>query len=704
VSLRDRVLELFRTLPPGELLTRSRVAAELELSPRERKPLPGVLEALVVEGRLRIARGRYGARPEPDELSGVFHASRGGYGFVTPEGAAEGERDLFIPPPSTGGAMAGDRVRVRAAPRVPGDRGPEGEVLSILSRSARPLVGLVRGGYLFPMGGAGTPVALPRDAGGEGRVARVDLEAGDGPPTARDLQVLGDFAGARTPILAAEARFGLTHDYPQAVRAEAESFPPAPAAEDLSGRSDFRTLCAVTIDPDDAKDFDDALSVLREGEGWRLWVHIADVSHYVREGSATDAEAFRRGNTTYLPGTAYHMLPVGLAGGLCSLVPDRDRLTFTAEMTVASDGTLTGASFHKGVIRSARRLAYAEAQRILEAGEGAEPAVLELLREARAVAAVLRRRRESRGALELELPEPELRFGPAGELREIVPAERLETHRLVEECMLLANTAVAEALAAAGSPCLYRVHDEPDPERLEPLRPLLNSLGLGEASRGDLAEPAVLRRVLAKARGHRAEKLVSYLILRGMAQARYSAELGGHFGLALERYTHFTSPIRRYPDLLVHRALAGLLGLAPVPRTDWRRAGDHCSETERLSDEAEREVLLWLQMAWLSGRLGDTFEAVVLGFTRGTIRVELVDHLVEGVCPFRLVEEDRIRVDADGLKARGLYSGAVLKVGDTLPVRLVRVDQPALEAQFVPESWPGSATGTRRRGPGRRRR
>jgi len=703
VSLRDRVLGLFRSQPPEALLTRSRVSAELELGPRERRPLAGVLDALVAEGRIRTAKGRYGPRREPDELCGLFHASRGGYGFVTPEGAAEGERDLFIPPPATGGAMGGDRVRVRALPRAPGDRGPEGEVLSILSRSERPLVGLVRGGFLFPLGTGGSPVALPRGAGGEGQVARVDLEPGDGPPVAGTVQILGEFAGAQTPIRAAETRFHLSHEYPGAVLDEVMALPQGPAAEDLSGRTDFRELCAVTIDPEDAKDFDDALSIRREGRGWRLWVHIADVAHYVHLGSATDAEAFRRGNTTYLPGTAYHMLPARLAGGLCSLVPGQDRLTFTAEMAVAEDGALEGARFHKGVIRSARRLAYEEAQGILDGGSGAEPPVLELLREARALAAVLRRRREARGALDLELPEPELRFGPAGELSEILLSERLETHRLVEECMLLANTAVAETLADAGTPCLYRVHDEPDPERLEPLRPLLNSLGLGEASRGDLSQPAVLRRVLNKARGHRAEKLVSYLILRGMAQARYSDGLAGHFGLALERYTHFTSPIRRYPDLLVHRALAGQLGLGAVPRTDWRRAGDHCSETERLSDEAEREVLLWLQMAWLSRRLGDTFEAVVLGFTRGTVRVELVDHLVEGVCPFRLVEEDRIRVDADGLTARGLYSGAALKVGDRLKVRLVRVDQPALEAQFVPEEWPGSSAGARRRSTGRRR-
>ncbi len=693
MALRERLLAHLRALPAGELSTRSRIAAELGLSPRERRGLAPLLVQLVSEGRLRSNRGRYAAVAEPAEVCGTFHAARGAYGFVTPDGAPDGSRDVFIPPPATAGALEGDRVRVRVAPRLPGDKGPEGEVTALLARSRRPVAGLVRGGFLYPFGAVPNPIALPRGSAGEGGVALVTLCPGEGPPLAESVEVVGAFEDPRTPVRVAEARYGLTHEFPPAVAREADALPEEPPAGDLEGRADLRFLPAVTVDPEDAKDFDDALSLRREGAGWRLWVHIADVSHYVRPGSAMDAEALRRGNTTYLPGVAYHMLPSRLSGGLCSLVEGRDRLTFTAELAVAPDGRVAEARFRKAVIRSRRRLTYGEAQAALD-GEGSlEPDLAALVGELGALSEVLSARRAARGSLDLDLPEADLRFGLTGRVEEVLPAARLASHRLVEECMLLANTAVAEALERAGAPCLYRVHEAPDPRKLEALRPLLNALGLGEASRGDLADPAILRAVLERARGHRAEKLVSYLVLRGMMQARYAVANAGHFGLALATYAHFTSPIRRYPDLLVHRALAAALGLGPAPEGDLAFAAAHCSNAERAADAAEREVMVWHQMAFLSGRLGDTFDALVLGFSRAGIRVELLDHLIEGLCPFRLVEDDRLRVDPDGLRARGVYSGAVLRVGDPLAVRLVRVDATALEAQFVPEGWPGPVRG-----------
>ncbi|MCI4398464.1 MAG: VacB/RNase II family 3'-5' exoribonuclease [Acidobacteria bacterium] len=690
MTMRERVLAHLASLKPSESVTRSRLAQELGLTPRERRALAPTLGHLLDQGLISVSRGRYKAAAVPKEISGLYHASRFGYGFVTRDGANEADKDIFIPPHATAGALDGDRVMVRKLADVPGGKGPEGEVAAILERSKRPVAGIVQGGFLYPFGFDRTPIALPRNTGGEGKVAVALVSLSDGPPSAESADVLGDFGDPSVPVKAAEARFNLTKEFPKKVMAEAEELPEKPSSSDIRGRTDFRELAAITIDPDDAKDFDDALSIRREGANFRLFVHIADVSHYVKPGGAMDHEALRRGNSTYLPGTAYPMLPERLSSGLCSLVPGEERLTFTAEIVVDAKARARSVRFAKGVIRSRARLTYKEAQAILDGAPTHGEEISSALHHLNELAELLGREREKRGSLDLDLPEATLRFGLSGRVEEIMPSERLASHRLVEECMLLCNTAVAEALDKAQAPCLYRVHEPPDPKRLEPLRPLLCALGLGEASRGDLGDPFTLQKVLAKAKGHRAEKLVAYLILRGMMQARYSAKNAGHYGLALSTYCHFTSPIRRYPDLVVHRSLAALLGFGRPPGAMLEEVAAQCSATERQSDEAEREVERWHQMAFLSTRLGDLFEAIVLGFGRAGIRVELLDHLVEGLCPFHLIDDDRIRVDRDGLCARGIYSGAKLGVGEAISVRLVRVDVTALEAHFVPESWPGA--------------
>ncbi len=703
VTMRERVLAYLSSLQPNDGVTRSRLARELGLAPRERRALAPALDHLLDHGLINVSRGRYKAAMAPKEISGLYHASRHGYGFVTKDGAKEADRDIFIPPHATAGALDGDRVRIRELADVPGGKGPEGEVAAILERSKRPVAGMVRGGFLYPFGFDRTPVALPRKTGGEGKVAVALVSLSEGPPSAESAQVLGDFGDPSVPVKAAEARFNLTKEFPRKVMAGAEELPEKPSQPDIADRADFRRITTITIDPDDAKDFDDALSIRREGANFRLWVHIADVSHYVTPEGAMDREALRRGNSTYLPGTAYPMLPERLSSGLCSLVPGEERLTFTAEIVVDAKGRARSARFAKGVIRSHARLTYEEAQAVLDGALNRGEEVAVTLKSLHELAELLGREREKRGSLDLDLPEAALRFGISGRVEEIMPSERLASHRLVEECMLLCNTAVAEALDKAHAPCLYRVHEPPDPKRLEPLRPLLCALGLGEASRGDLSDPFTLQKVLAKAKGHRAENLVAYLLLRGMMQARYSPRNAGHYGLALATYCHFTSPIRRYPDLVVHRSLAALLGFGPPPETMLENVAAQCSATERQSDEAEREVERWYQMAFLATRLGDVFEAIVLGFGRAGIRVELLDHLVEGLCPFHLIDDDRIRVDRDGLCARGLYSGARLGAGEMIGVRLVRVDATALEAHFVPESWPGAAK-PNRSGAGRRRR
>lgn len=687
MALRDRVLA-FLGEQPGRFATLGRLAAALGFSGRKRYALLGVLRALSAQGFVEMNRKGVRLAPRNRAVAGIFHAARGGFGFVTPE---EGGEDLFVPPGKTGGALEGDRVSAFRVPSRGGAR-MEAHVHRVLSRSRRPILGIVEGGVLLPFGGSLPPLPLAGARSLEGRVASVVPSLDAEIPTAAGAVLVGDPDDPETPVRAAVLRYGLDPSFPEEVEREAEEAARR-AGEGLTGRRDLRDLPAVTIDPADAKDHDDAVSVLREGEGFRLFVHIADVAFFVRPGTALDEEARRRGNSVYLPRTVFPMLPHALSSGACSLQEGEDRLAVTVEMEVEPRGGVRSSRFYRSVIRSRRRLTYEEAQEALEGGRNLGEEAGRLLRDALACSRALFQRRLSLGTLDLDLPEALLRFGLSGRVEEVLPSVRLESHRIVEEAMLAANVRMAREAARRRLPALYRVHDPPDPEKLEALRPLLNALGLGSATRGDLTDPFVLQEVLRRSAGHRAAKLVSYLLLRAMAQARYHSAPRLHYGLGFPCYAHFTSPIRRYPDLTVHRALlegggSGGKGLDSL--------ADHCSQTERTADQAEREVVAWYQVSFLARRLGETFDAVILGFNRGGIRVELTDHLIEGFCPFALLEGEGFTVDRDRLSARS-RGGFTLKVGDAVSARLVRVDRLLGEAHFTLENLPRPPAGKGRR-------
>lgn len=687
MNLRDRVLSYLEE-QPGRFAALGRMAAKLGFSGRKRYALLGVLRALSAQGFVEMNRKGVRLSSGDRAVIGTFHAARGGFGFLTPE---EGGEDLFVPPGKTAGALEGDRV---SAHRVPSRSGTkmEAHVLRVLSRSRRPVLGIVEGGVLLPFGGSLPPLPLAGARSLEGRVVSVIPSLDAEIPTATGAVLVGDPDDPETPIRAARLRYGLDPSFPEDVEREAEE-----AARSVCGgfseRRDLRDLPALTIDPEDAKDHDDAVSVLREGEGFRLFVHIADVAFFVRRGTALDAEARRRGNSVYLPGTVFPMLPHALSSGACSLREGEDRLAVTVEMEVGPRGRVRSSRFTRSLIRSRRRLSYEEAQEVLEGSRSLGAEVDRLLKDALACSRVLFGRRLSLGTLDLDLPEAQLRFGLSGRVEEVLPSIRLESHRIIEEAMLAANVQVAREVARRGLPALYRVHDPPDPEKLEALRPLLHALSLGGAARGDLTDPFVLQEVLRRSAGHRAAKLVSYLLLRAMAQARYDGAPRLHYGLGFPCYAHFTSPIRRYPDLTVHRALleggeGGAEGLDAL--------AVHCSQTERTADQAEREVVAWYQVSFLAQRLGETFDAIILGFNRGGARVELTDHLIEGYCPFSLLGGEDFTVDRDRLSARS-RGGFTLKVGDAVSARLVRVDRLLGEAQFALENLPRPRTGRGRR-------
>ncbi|HEY1434535.1 MAG TPA: ribonuclease R, partial [Thermoanaerobaculia bacterium] len=470
--------------------------------------------------------------------------------------------------------------------------------------------------------------------------------------------------------------------------AEAEAFPEEVREEDLLGRRDFRERRIVTIDGETAKDFDDAIEVEKTATGYRIGVHIADVSHYVEEDTALDDEARSRGTSVYFPGRVLPMLPERLSNGLCSLNPRVDRLVLSAILELDKHGRVTGSDFAKGVIRSAHRMTYTEIARILEERPapdderryGAFLADFRLMGE---VAALLRKRREARGSIDFDLPDADIVLDDAGLVVGIVPESRNVAHRLIEEFMLAANEAVARKLLFAKQPAVYRVHDKPDPDRLTDLRDVLESFGY--ALKGDLAElaPKEFQRLLLEIQGKPEERLLHDLLLRAQRKAVYSEECRGHYALAAPYYCHFTSPIRRYPDLVVHRALSRLIADGrPIAAGDFDAANDRLrevssfsSERERRAEQAERESLLWKKIVFMRDKVGREFDAYATGVASFGVFVTLKDFFVEGLVPMTALGNDFFVYEDKQHRLRGRSSGKIYRLGDSLRVRLVAIDE-----------------------------
>ena len=644
------------------------------------------LRAMESDGEVfRQRKGRYALPGSFEIVTGVVDVTRAGDGFVIAETA--GEEDVYVPRRHLGSAVEGDRVAVRVERHVPG-RNPEGRLVRVLERAWGQIVGVYhdRRGY-----GAVVPQEppLPADvfvpAADKGDAADGDIvlvkiaEWGKTElrPVGAVTSVLGRPGDPGVDVLSIILGQQLPIEFPPAVLREAEKVARRGVRpEDLEGREDFRDTLCFTIDPGDAKDHDDALSVRRTPNGLEIGVHIADVSWYVKDGSGLDREALERGTSVYLVDRVIPMLPEALSSDLCSLVPGQDRLTLSVVLDFDPALKLRDRRIVRGIIRSDRRLAYEEAQGLLDGAPANEPdsvAVLAALRDLSTVAAGVRRGRQEAGAVDFAIPEAKVILDDDGEPIEIRARERLEAHRIIEDLMILANEIVASLGLAEGLPLIYRIHEDPDPDRIEKLRDLAGFFGYSLPLKE--IRPADLSRLLDQAKGTPHEYLISSVTLRSMKRARYATDNVGHFGLASEAYAHFTSPIRRYPDLVVHRALVrwlkGSQGKRPEGLKDVAR---HSSDMERRAQEAERESVEAKTIRYMQRHVGDEFEGTIGGVTSFGLFVVLDGVLAEGLVRLGSLVDDYYTYDADAHAVSGRRTRKRYRLGDRISVQVVRVD------------------------------
>ncbi|MGC8506918.1 MAG: ribonuclease R [Thiomonas sp.] len=670
-------------------------------------------------------------------VEGIVRGHRDGHGFVTPD---DGGPDVYLPPQQMRTVLHLDRVSVRVG--KPDRRGRiEGQVIGILERSTRPIIGrlLQEGGtwLLAPEDRRYVQdILISPDGVGKARVGQVVSAQITQPPlpnvqpVGRVLEVLGELDDPGMEIEIAVRKYGVPHVLSPGALKESAALPDAVRDVDAAGRIDLRDVALVTIDGEDARDFDDAVycepTRIGRAKGWRLLVAIADVSHYVREGTELDADALERATSVYFPRRVIPMLPEKLSNGLCSLNPQVDRLCMVCDVLITAQGDMKAYQFYPAVMRSQARLTYTEVADILSntAGKLAREraALVPHLLNLHAVFNALLQSRQVRGALDLDIPETQIVVNAAGKIEAIVPRHRNDAHRLIEECMLAANVCAAHFLESNKQLALYRVHEGPTPEKLETLRTLLRNLGLTLGSKGEAPEPADYQ-ALAKSIEDRPDALqIQTLLLRSMQQAIYTPHNSGHFGLAYPAYTHFTSPIRRYPDLLTHRGIKAILQgqhytpkfservemnrgeqnarrapqrnatsvapAAPVSKEQakdmpiWEAAGVHCSANERRADEASRDVESWLKCWYMRDKLGEEYAGTITAVTGFGLFVQLDALFVEGLVHVSEIGADYFRYDEARGELRGERTGIRYALGGRLLVQVSRVDLDGRKIDF----------------------
>lgn len=648
-------------------------------------------------------RGAYGVASRMQLVPSRIIGHRDGYGFAHP---LEGGDDFFLSPREMRQVFDGDEVLISQIGTDPRGR-PEGSVVEVTKRAHDALIGRYMEesgiGYLLPHNNRITQhVLIPPNKKGSAQPGQIVAATITDYPTnvlgakGEITEILGDHLDPGLEIDVAIRAHGIPWEWPDAVLREAGQLRDEPTEADKANRVDLCHKAFVTIDGEDARDFDDAVYCEAEGRGYRLWVAIADVSHYVRIGSALDEEALNRGNSVYFPERVVPMFPEVLSNGLCSLKPRVDRLAMVCEMFIGGDGSLIEWHFYEGVIHSHARLTYTEVGEILETGQSdtVDRRHFDDLYRLHALYKILRHARDQRGAIDFETVETRIIFTEDRKIESIVPVVRNDAHKVIEECMLIANVATALTLAESQLPVLFRVHEGPSAERLENLRSFLGELAL-DLPGGLTPTPTDYQTLLSQLHEREDASVIQTMMLRSLRQAVYQPENKGHFGLHYEAYTHFTSPIRRYPDLLVHRAIRHLIrsrkkpqhvrrvsGAGVIPKANiypydelqMATLGEHASMTERRADDATREVDAWLKCEYLKDKVGEVYPGVIAAVTNFGVFVELHDLYIEGLCHISALPGDYYHFDQAKQRLVGERTRRTFALGASVTVQVARVD------------------------------
>ncbi len=703
IPSREYILQLLAEV--DKPLAYKRLCKLLKLSGEQQtEALRKRLRAMERDGQLMVDRkGFYGLVNKMDLVHGRVIGHRDGYGFLQP---LEGGDDLYLSARQMALVFDGDEALASIAGTDQRGR-REGKIVEVLKRGLTEVVGRYHEesgiGVVIPDNARlNHDILIPPREKRSARHGQMVCAAITAWPTrhlgakGKITEVLGEHMDPGMEIDVAIRSHGIPHAWPEEVLKEAAALADEPAQADRKGRVDLRDLPFVTIDGEDARDFDDAVHCAKEkGGGWRLRVAIADVAHYVRPGMALDEEAQARGNSVYFPEKVVPMLPEALSNGLCSLKPGVDRLAMICEMHISRVGKLTRYLFYEGVIHSHARLTYTQVGEVLERGAhiGVDKARVPDLKLLHGLYRVLRGARDSRGAIDFETVETRIVFDEQRKIEEIVPVHRNDAHKLIEECMLCANVATARFFEDCGLPVLYRVHEGPSEEKLANLRSFLGELGL-DLSGGDKPSPLDYQGLLSQVSERQDAQVIQTMLLRSLSQALYQPENKGHFGLNYKAYAHFTSPIRRYPDLLVHRGIRHIVrskqaskhvlrtAAAPIPKqrifpydtAAMAVFGEQCSMTERRADDATRDVDAWLKCEYLQSHIGEQFAGVVAAVTSFGLFVELKDLYIEGLVHISALPGDYYHYDNAKQRLRGERSGRSFSLGGSVEVQVARVD------------------------------
>ena len=675
------------------------LAMLLQVPKDQRDELKAVMDSLEAEGKVHVTqKGKY-IKGEAKHLRGIFQANARGFGFVTVEGEPE---DIFIGEEDMGGAMQGDEVEV-AITKAPEGRRREGKILKIVNRGTQRLVGYYQSrknfGFVVPdneriLQDIFVPAEQSKGAvTGHKVVVELTSYGGEGKkPEGRIVEILGHANDPGVDILSIVKSYDLPIEFPEKVLNQAERVAKPVTGADMAGRKDVRDWQTVTIDGEDAKDLDDAITLTKEGDNYILGVHIADVTNYVQENSALDREALKRGTSVYLADRVIPMLPHVLSNGMCSLNAGEDRLALSCIMTVDAKGNVIDHQIAETVVNVDERMSYTSVKKILEEHDEEECRryqtlipMFELMKE---LSEILRNRRHKRGAIDFDFPESKMVLDEDGTPLEIKAYDRNVATKIIEDFMLLANETVAEEYFWQEIPFVYRVHEAPDEEKMKKLITFIQNFGYTmHVPKGQEIRPKEVQKLLDKIEGSQEEAMISRLTLRSMKQAKYSPDNDGHFGLATQYYTHFTSPIRRYPDLQIHRIIKdNLRGRMTESRRDHyakilTEVTMQASSLERRADEAERETVKLKKVQYMKKFYGEEFEGVISGITKWGLYVEL-PNTVEGLVHVANMMDDHYDYDETHFQMVGVHTGRRYELGQKVKVRVTGCDTIARTIDF----------------------